>query len=138
MKKDRIRDKFLGELKQIPIVRVACKRSGISHNSVYRWRNEDPYFASLMSDALQEGEDFINDLSESQLINLIKEKKFPAIRFWLAHRHSKFKKKEAEVVVKENFDSKVVIKEMGLVGEDFKDDNLEATTIKITKHLLRR
>ncbi|MBU1046239.1 hypothetical protein KKH36_00460 [Patescibacteria group bacterium] len=136
MKKDRVQSKLIKELEKVPIVSVACRRSGVSRNSFYRWCNEDPYFASLINDALIEGEDFINDLSESQLITLIKEKKFSAIRFWLTHRHSKFKKQEREISKKDDFDSEMVIKTLGLTDEDFKDENLKETTNKITDHLL--
>lgn len=136
MKKDRLQEKFLEELKQMPIVRVACKRSGISHNSVYRWRNEDPHFASLMDDALAEGEDFINDLSESQLLVLIREKQFAAIRFWLTHRHSKYKK-QVEETTNDEYDSDQVIQALGLGPDDFKDEKMAETTKKIFDYLRR-
>jgi len=93
MKKDRIQKTFLTELKRIPIVQVACEKSGISRNSIYRWRKEDEKFRKLMDKALSEGEALINDMSESQLLVLIKEKSFSAIRFWLNHRNPKFKDK---------------------------------------------
>ena len=44
-----------------------------------------------MEKAINEGEALINDMSESQLISLIREKNFAAVRFWLTHRHSKFR-----------------------------------------------
>ena len=135
MKKDRIQPKLIKELEKVPIVSVACRRSGVSRNSFYRWCNEDPYFASLVNDALIEGEDFINDLSESQLITLIKEKKFSAIRFWLTHRHSKFKKQEKEVFKNNNEDSEMILKKLGLTAEDFKDENIEKTRKIIYDHL---
>ena len=36
-----------------------------------------------MEEALPEGEAVINDISETQLLTLIKEKNWPAIAFWL-------------------------------------------------------
>ena len=93
MKKDRIQQDFLDELKQIPVVQIACKKCDVSRNSVYRWRKEDKEFAKLMDEAVQEGEDVMSDLGESQLLTLMKEKNFPAIKFWLSHRNSKFKKR---------------------------------------------
>jgi hypothetical protein len=137
MKKDRVQDKFLEELKKVPIVRVACKNSGILHNSIYRWRNEDPDFALLMEEALSEGEDHINDLSESQLISLIKDEKYPAIRFWLTHRHPKYKKQEVMAVrtVDNRLDEDVIIKELGLTREDFKEENRIKTAKRIADYL---
>lgn len=84
---------FLENLKKIPIIQVACERSTVSRASVYRWKNEDKKFEKALNNAISEGEALINDLSEGQLINLIKDKSFSAIRFWLNHRHSKFRER---------------------------------------------
>jgi len=91
MKKSRVQNSFLTELKKIPIVQVACEKQDISRNSVYRWRKEDEEFAKAMDEALAEGEKLVNDMTESQLLSLIGEKHWPAINFWLRHRHSKFR-----------------------------------------------
>jgi hypothetical protein len=93
MKKTRIKDKFLDTLKKVPIVQVSCEKVGVSRNSVYRWRNQDKKFAEEMDLAMIEGEAFINDISEGQLLNMIKEKSWPALSFWLRHRNPKFKGK---------------------------------------------
>jgi hypothetical protein len=45
MKKNKLQNKFFGELKKVPIVQVACEKTGVSRNSVYRWRKEDINFA---------------------------------------------------------------------------------------------
>ena len=93
MKKDKKKDEFLEQLKRVPIVTVATEKSGISRQSVYRWRKKDKDFTKAMDEALAEGEELVNDLSESQLLTLIKDKNFSAIRFWLNHRSPKFKDK---------------------------------------------
>ena len=98
-KKNKVKDSFLDELRKIPIVQVACEKSGVSRNSVYRWRKEDAEFSKAMDIALQEGEDLVNDMSESQLLTLIKEKSWSAISFWLRHRNPKYKDK-VEVTTK--------------------------------------
>ena len=98
-KKNKVKDSFLDELRKIPIVQVACEKSGVSRNSVYRWRKEDEEFSKAMDIALQEGEDLVNDMSESQLLSLIKEKSWSAISFWLRHRNPKYKDK-VEVTTK--------------------------------------
>ncbi len=91
MKKNKIKDEFIGHLRKIPIVQVACEKSGVSRNSVYRWRKTDTSFSKEMDLALKEGEDLVSDMSESQLLNLIKDKNFPAIRFWLKNRSEKYR-----------------------------------------------
>lgn len=93
MKKNKIKDLFLDNLRKVPIVLVACEKSAISRNSVYRWRNEDEKFRNEMDAALVEGEALVNDMSESQLLSLIREKSWNAISFWLRHRNPKFKEK---------------------------------------------
>jgi predicted DNA binding protein len=102
-KKNKVKDSFLAELRKIPIVQVACERTGVSRNSVYRWRKEDAGFSNEMDAALAEGEELVNDMSESQLLTLIKEKNWSAISFWLRHRNPKYKEK-VEVTTKLSVD----------------------------------
>jgi hypothetical protein len=93
MKKNKLQDQFFAELMKVPIIQVACEKTGISRNSVYRWRKDDPAFAKRMDESLTEGVALVNDMSESQLLTLIKEKNYPAISFWLRHRNANYKDK---------------------------------------------
>lgn len=93
MKKNKLKDQFFEELSKIPIVQVACEKTGISRNSIYRWKKEDKNFAQEMEKALSEGVAFVNDMSESQLLTMIKEKNYSAISFWLRHRNDNYKNK---------------------------------------------
>ncbi len=103
MKKNRVKEKFLESLKKVPIVQIGCEKVGVSRNSVYRWRNNDKEFSEEMDLAIAEGEAFINDISEGQLLNMIKEKSWPALAFWLRHRNPKFKDKvEITTKIKHN------------------------------------
>jgi hypothetical protein len=81
---------LLDILKEMPIIQVACKKAGVSRATYYRWRNEDQEFAQASTSALKEGVDFINDMSESQIIQLIKEKRLPAIALWLKHNNPRY------------------------------------------------
>lgn len=101
MKKNKFQDQFLDELRKVPIVQVACEKTGLSRNSVYRWRKEDKEFLKKMDTALAEGVALVNDMSESQLLTLIKEKNYPAISFWLRHRNDNYKNK-LEITTKED------------------------------------
>ena len=101
MKKLKKKDEFLEQLKKIPIVLVACEKTNLSRNTVYRWRKEDEKFKEEMEIALKEGEDLVNDMSESQLLSMIKDKEWSAVSFWLRHRNPKFKERiEIESTVK--------------------------------------
>lgn len=90
MKKPKYAKQFLDELRKVPIVQVACEKTGVSRNTVYRWKREDEIFAKEFEEALADGVEFVNDMSESQLLQLIKEKNFSAVRFWLTSRHSAY------------------------------------------------
>lgn len=101
MKKNKLQDQFLEELAKVPIVQVACEKTGLSRNSVYRWRKEDKVFEKKIDEALKSGVAFVNDMSESQLLTLIKEKSYQAISFWLRHRNDNYKDR-IEVTTKED------------------------------------
>lgn len=100
MKKNKLQDQFFEELTKVPIVQVACEKTGVSRNSVYKWRKSDPVFLKKMDQALKDGVALVNDMSESQLLTLIKEKNYPAISFWLRHRNDNYKNK-LEITTKE-------------------------------------
>lgn len=99
MKKNKKQQEFFEQLKKIPIVSVAAEKTGLSRNSVYRWRKQDKEFEKEMEEAITEGEALINDMTESQLLTLIKDKSWPAISFWLRHRNPKFRER-VEVTAK--------------------------------------
>lgn len=75
------------QLRKTPIIQLVCERCGIGKSTYYRWRQDDAEFKKNSDEAMQDGIDMINDLSESQLIALIKEKNFPAIQLWLRQHH---------------------------------------------------
>ena len=92
MKKRRVRDRFIEELKITPIVQVVCDKLGISRQTFYRWKEEDSLFSANVDVALNYGESFVNDVAESNLLRSIKNQNMPDTKFWLTRRHPKFKK----------------------------------------------
>lgn len=93
MKNTQQKQVFLEHLRKIPIVQVACEKAGIARATIYRWKKESKKFQKDMGEALTEGEALINDMSESQLISLIRDKNYPAISFWLRHRNPKYRER---------------------------------------------
>lgn len=91
MKKNKKRDEFLEHLRSLPIILVAAEKSGLSRQTIYRWKSEDEEFCKEMDKAMKEGEEFVNDMSESQLLTMIKEKNWSAISFWLRHHHTAYR-----------------------------------------------
>ncbi len=90
MRKEKTISLFIEQLRKIPIVQIACDKAGVSRNTIYRWRKEDEKFRKAWDEAIGEGELLVNDMGESQLITLIKEKNWAAISFWLRHHHPKY------------------------------------------------
>lgn len=90
------RDKafLLEKLKEVPIVQVACRKASVSRATYYRWRIDDLVFADKCEDAIKNGNELINDMSESQIISLIQDKKLPAIVLWLKHHHPTYGAKD--------------------------------------------
>lgn len=84
--------KLLEHLKKMPIIQVVCERSGVSRATYYRWLEEDPIFRDAAMAAISDGEDFISDKSEAQLLALIGEKHFGAVKHWLQHHRAAYNK----------------------------------------------
>lgn len=93
MKKTKTKEILTEQLKKTPIVQIACEKVGISRATYYRWRKENGKFKIATDDAIIEGEVLITDMSESQLISLIRDKNFAAIQLWLRHHHPRYTNK---------------------------------------------
>lgn len=103
MKKIKLQKQLFEELSKVPIIQVACEKTGVSRNSVYRWKKEDKEFSRKMDRAMADGVAFVNDISESQLLEMIKDKNWSAISFWLKHRNDNYKNK-LEITTKEDLE----------------------------------
>lgn len=129
MKKIKLQNQFFEELRKVPIVQVACEKTGLSRNSIYRWKREDKKFSEKMDEAIKDGVAFVNDMSESQLLTMIKEKNWSAISFWLKHRNDNYKNKvELSGVVNTINElspeqEKLVKQALGLAGVETYEEN---------------
>lgn len=93
---DKQKKILLEQIKKIPIIQLACERTGISRSTFYRWCDDDEKFANEYKDALVNGKQLINDLAESKLISNIHNNNMQAITFWLKHKHSDYKEEDAK------------------------------------------
>jgi len=93
MKKNKTKELILEQLRKVPLVQIACEKIGIARASFYRWKWQDKEFTKAVDEAILEGEMLINDLSETQLINLIRNQNFPSIQLWLRTHHKKYSPK---------------------------------------------
>ncbi len=99
-RQQKIKDELLEKLRKIPVVQIACEKSGVSRATYYRWR-ENPQFASAADAALHEGVLMMNDLAESQLLNAIRNQSLTAVIYWLKTHHKAYSTRvEVEATVR--------------------------------------
>ena len=84
------KSKLLQVLGETPLVSLACKKSGLSRATFYRWMKDDKSFRDSVTDLLEIGRKNINDLAESSLIKEIQKGNMNAIRLWLQHNDSRY------------------------------------------------
>ena len=99
MKKQRVREQFLEGLTETPNITIVCKRLNISRNAIYNWRHEDEAFCLEMDLALYKGDDHFNDVSESKLMEKIKDGNLKAIMFRLEKCSSKYSKHKLDDII---------------------------------------
>jgi len=80
---DNNKQLVIEQLKKVPVVEIACEKIGIGRATYYRWREEDEEFAKLADEAITEGNSLVNDMAESQLMSVIRDKNLTAIIFGL-------------------------------------------------------
>jgi ACT domain-containing protein len=138
MSRNKANDKriMIGKLEKMPIVEIACKQTGLSRATYYRWRRDDEIFSDDCDEAIEHSSAMINDMAESQLIQSIKDKNMTAIVFWLKHHHKNYEtrvnvqgviKHQADVLTDEQ--SEIVERALKLAGlikaEDVQDETVE-------------
>lgn len=98
MSKTNEKSKFIEYLRETPLVSFACKKTGISRATYYRWYKDDKIFKELINAVLIQGRENINELAKATLIKMIKSENFNAIRFWLQHNDPVFRPVRTEYI----------------------------------------
>lgn len=124
MKKHKKTEQFLEQLRLIPNISVACEKVGISRNSIYKWRENDPIFRERMDRALRLGVESVNDLAESHLVQKIKSGDMRAITYWLGNKKKDYLKPKPPGYLKRMFGgdgirnpARDILIELGLVSD---------------------
>lgn len=84
---------FIDELKKFPNFEKACTKIGIARSTGYRWRDKDLEFSRAIEDAKTQGEEFITDMAEAQLISAIRDRNIQSIFFWLRAHSARYANK---------------------------------------------
>lgn len=130
---DKNKELIVEKLKTLPIVQIACEKIGIGRATYYRWRETDPDFADVASKAIREGQQFINDMAESQLLSAIKDQNMTAIIYWLNHHHPAYATK-VEIDAKLKMENENLTPEQEtIVNEALKLAGLLSTSKSIKK-----
>lgn len=136
MKSDKEKQAIIDQLHKLPIIEIACSKSGVSRMTFYRWKKQDTEFAKQVDDAMAMGKSLISDVAESQLISAIKKGDMRGIIFWLKHNREEYKTK-VELsgtllqIREELTDEEVEILRQALELAGFEDTHLaEVTTTK--------
>lgn len=116
------KQKLIDQIKQLPIIQVACQKCGTGRATYYRWRKEDKEFCKLADQALYEGKLLINDLAESKLLSAIQDQNMTGIIFWLKHNHPQYttrveiatELKDRDLLTKEQ--EKIINQSLALAG----------------------
>ena len=93
MKPDKDKKAILEQLHKLPIIEIACSKTGVSRMTFYRWKKQDTEFAKEVDEAMAMGKSLISDVAESQLIAAIKKGDMRGIIFWLKHNREEYKAK---------------------------------------------
>lgn len=90
MRKESDKNKFLEKLSTHPVVSVVCRNTGISKATIYRWLEKDKTFQKKFDKAMTQGRDSMNDIAESVLISMVKDKNIRATEYWLTNNHDRY------------------------------------------------
>lgn len=105
---------LLENLRKIPIVQIACKKSGVSRATYYRWLEKDEGFRNESQQALYEGTLMVNDLAESKVIESIQSGDMRASMYWLNNHHKSYSYNK--IILTPN--------DRNLIAEKIEDDQL--------------
>ncbi len=86
------KDKLTEQFKKIPILQIACERAAVSRATYYRWLEDDSVFRDAAMASIAEGEAFLSDKSEAQIVSLVGEKHFGAAKYYLEHHNDTYGK----------------------------------------------
>lgn len=96
IEQDKLR--LILELKNSPVVLIACKKLSIPTSTFYRWKNSDKRFAKEANRAIAKGKETISDVAESYLIKWVKKGDQKSVFHWLKTFRHPYKKSDRTVI----------------------------------------
>lgn len=93
IRQSKMKQMLLEQMKRTPTIEQACQKVGVSRMTVLRWRKKSKYFDGEVENALREGRDFVSDIAETQMFNLIGQGKQEMIKYFLSHNNPRYANK---------------------------------------------
>ncbi|MDP3988072.1 MAG: hypothetical protein Q8P80_02915 [Candidatus Levybacteria bacterium] len=84
---------LLEQMRRTPTIEQSAQKVGISRMTVYRWTKANRQFAQDVEESLRAGREFVSDIAETQMFNLISQGKPEMIKFFLAHNNARYRDK---------------------------------------------
>ena len=119
-RKAREQAAILEQLRKVPIVSIACEKSGIGRATYYRWKKEDEEFSKIAEEALTEGTQLVSDMAESQLLGAIRDGNLGAVMYWLKHRNPQYNNKLEVTARLKNMDDELTPEQEAAITEALK------------------
>lgn len=95
------KSRLLQILSEARFIGPACKRVGISRATFYRWMESNIDFRIEVEKAMKSGQENMVDGAEVALYSLVREKKFPAIKYYLEHNSDRYRPQRASLPIPE-------------------------------------
>ena len=108
-RQQREKEHVLTELRKMPVISVACERAGIGRTTFHRWVKEDEAFERSVDEAMHQGDELMNDMGKTQLLSLIKDKKWEAVRYFLEKHHPEFLSEKAREARDKKSEIKIIL-----------------------------
>ena len=89
----KLKQALLEQMKRTPTLEQACQKVGVSRMTVNRWRTKSKRFDGEVEAALREGREFVSDVAETQMFNLIGQGKQEMIKYFLSHNNARYANK---------------------------------------------
>lgn len=86
----KLKQALLEQMKRTPTLEQACQKVGVSRMTVNRWRTKSKRFDEKVEAALHEGREFVSDVAETQMFNLIGQGKQEMIKYFLSHNNARY------------------------------------------------
>lgn len=133
--KKHLKKQLLHEITQVPVIEIACQKVGISRQTFYRWRAANTSFSQEIETALNMGRDFVNDVSESTILEHIKNGEIRPAIFWLRHNNPRYKNNQ-RIENMNQINNNKSLQDMTEIAKQNLFKSVEAGNIEDSKFLL--